>query len=98
MITILVELGARMLGGSLWLLPFDVLWLGSNTCRKLLNHVLVEHLERHTALAIAEVVKIFCTKQEVVTEYDITVRIERDQLQDYFQTDRSPLKGKHQSR
>ena len=77
-ITIQVELDCRNLGGSMLLLPFAVLWLGSNTCREMLNHILVECLYRPTALATGEVVKIFCTKQEVVTETGIAARIERE--------------------
>jgi hypothetical protein len=74
-ITIVVELDSRRLGGSMLLLPFDVAWLSSNTCREMLKLVLNEHLDRPTALATAEVVKRLCTKQEVVTESGIAARI-----------------------
>jgi hypothetical protein len=77
-ITIQVELDCRKLGGSMLLLPFDGLWLGSNTCREMLNQVLDGYLDRPTALATAEVVKMICTKQEVVTEIGIAARIERE--------------------
>ena len=77
-LTIVVELDSRRLGGSMVLLPFDVVWLSSNTCREMLKLVLIEHLDRPTALAAAEVVKMLCTKQEVVTESGIAARIERE--------------------
>ncbi len=76
--TIVVQLDSRRLGGSMLLLPFDVAWLSSNTCREMLKLVLIEHLDRPAALATAEVVCMFCTKQEVVTEYGIAARIERE--------------------
>jgi hypothetical protein len=66
-----------MLAGSMLLLPFDVAWLSSNTCREMLKLVLIEHLKRPTVLAATEVVKMSCTKQEVVTETSIAARIER---------------------
>jgi hypothetical protein len=63
-ITIIVDLDSRKLGGSMLLLPFEVRWLESNTCaasywsvvKALLKHVLVENIDRHTALATVEVV------------------------------------------
>jgi hypothetical protein len=60
------------------LVPFDVEWLEANTCRELLKRVLTEHLDRPTALATAESVKLFCTRQEVVTETDLAARVERE--------------------
>ena len=78
MITIIVELGSRKLGGSMLLLPFDDEWLGSNTCRDMLQHVLVRHLDRPIVLATAEIVKRFYTKQEVVTESGLTFRLEKE--------------------
>jgi hypothetical protein len=77
-ITIVVELDSRRLGGSMMLLPFGIAGLSSNTCREMLKLVLIEHLDRPTALAIAEVIKMFCTKQEVMTESGIDARIERE--------------------
>ncbi len=67
MLTILVEMDSKRLGGTMLLLPFEVEWLIDNTCRELLHHVRVDHLEHPTALVTAEVVKLFCTKHEVVT-------------------------------
>ena len=53
-ITILIEVYSRKLGGGMLLLPFEDAWLSANTCRELLLRVLVTHLERPTALATAE--------------------------------------------
>jgi hypothetical protein len=78
MLTILVELDSKRLGGTMLLLPFEVEWLTGNTCRELLHHVLVQHLDHPTALVTAEVVKMFCTKQEVVTESGLTARLEKE--------------------
>ena len=77
-ITVLVEVDSRKLGGSMLLLPFEDAWLSSNTCRELLLHVLVTHLERPTALVTAEHVKMFCSKQEVVTESGLSARVEKE--------------------
>ena len=66
--TILVEVDSRRLcGGSMLLLPFHDEWLASNTCRELLLHVLVTHLDRHAALVTGEQINMFCINQEVVT-------------------------------
>ena len=37
MLTIVVELDSRSLWGSMLLLPFDVAWLSSNSCRDMLK-------------------------------------------------------------
>jgi hypothetical protein len=78
MLTILVQLDSKKHGGTMLLLPFEVEWLTGNTCRELLHHVLVDHLDHPTALVTAEVVKLFCTKQEVVTESGLTARLEKE--------------------
>ncbi len=78
MLTFLVELDSKRLGGTMLLLPFEVEWLTCNTCREMLDHVLVHHLGNPTALVTAEVVKMFCTKQEVVTESSLTPRLENE--------------------
>jgi hypothetical protein len=68
MITILVELNSRKFGRSMKLLPFDDGWPGSNTCCDMLHNVLVTPLKKQpSALATLEIVKMCCTKQEVVT-------------------------------
>jgi hypothetical protein len=78
MLTILVELDAKRLGGTMLLLPFEVEWLASSTCREMLPHVLVHHLGHPTAIVTAEVIEMFCTKQEVVTESGFTARLEKE--------------------
>ena len=45
MLAILVELDSKRLGGTMLILPFEVEWLTGNTCRELLHHVLVHHLD-----------------------------------------------------
>ncbi len=60
------------------LLPFEDAGLVSNTCRELLLHVLVTHSDRPTALAIAEHIKMLCSKQEVVTESGLSTRVEKE--------------------
>ena len=47
MISILVEVDSKKLGGNMLLIPFEEAWLASNTCREILNNVLVHHLDRH---------------------------------------------------
>ena len=77
-LTILVEMDSRRLGGSMLLLLFDNAWLASNTCRELLLHVLVTHLDRPTDLVIAEHINMFRPKQEVVTESGLCARVQKD--------------------
>jgi hypothetical protein len=67
MITILVEVDSKKLGGNMLLLPFDEAWLASSTCREMLLHVLIHQLDRPTALVAAGHVEMFRAKQEVVT-------------------------------
>ena len=76
--TVLVEVNSRRLGGSMMLLPFEDAWLASNTCRELLPRVLVINLDRPTALVITEHIKMFCSKQKVVTESGLSARVEKE--------------------
>jgi hypothetical protein len=78
MISILVEVDSKKLGGNMLLIPFEEAWLASNTCREMLHTVLVHHLDRPTALVTAEHVKMFCAKQEVVTESGLAARVEKE--------------------
>ncbi len=77
-LTVQVEIDSRKLGGTMLLHPFPVVWLESNTCRELLRRVLADHLVRPTTLVTTEVVKMYCTKQEVVTEFGLNARVERE--------------------
>jgi hypothetical protein len=78
LLTILVELDSRKLGGSMLLLSFSMQWLEANKCREMLMSVLTMHLDQPTTLAFAESVKMFCTKQDVVTESGLNARVGRD--------------------
>jgi hypothetical protein len=78
MLTILVEVDSKKLGGNMLLLPFEETWLAANTCRELLLQVLVQQLDRPTAVVTAEQVKMFCSKHEVVTESGLAARLEKE--------------------
>ena len=64
MLTVLVEYDARKLGGNTLLIPFEEVWLATNTCRELLQFVLSSHLELSELLSSAQQVKMFCVKQQ----------------------------------
>ncbi len=69
-LSIFVEVDSRRLGGSMLLLPFAMRMRGQHPIRVanyVLLHVLFTPLDRPTALAIAEHIKMFCSKQQVVT-------------------------------
>ncbi len=79
MLTIHVELDGRRLGGSLLLLPFSDAWLSSNTCRDLLIQILDKNFNRSTALVNAEVINMFCIKQQdTVTGACRNARVDKD--------------------
>ena len=42
MLTVQIEVDGRTLGGNELLIPFTYIWLGENSCRQLLAHVLAE--------------------------------------------------------
>ena len=63
MLTVLVEYDARKLGGNTLLIPFEEVWLATNTCRELLQFVLSSQLKLPELLSSAQQVKMFCVKQ-----------------------------------
>jgi hypothetical protein len=78
MLTILVEVDSKKLGGDMLLLPFEETWLAANTCLELLLQVLVRQLYRPIARVTAEQVKMLCSKQEVVTKSGLAARLEKE--------------------
>ncbi len=54
----------RTLGGNELLIPFTYAWLGENSYRQLLAHVLAEHYHRPEFLATVEELKLMCKKHQ----------------------------------
>jgi len=54
MLTVLVEPDNRKLGENTLLIPFEEVWLATNTCRELLQFVLSSHLELPELLSSAQ--------------------------------------------
>ena len=63
MLSVLVEYDSHKLGGNTVLIPFEEIWLPTNTCRELLQFVLTSQLELPELLSTAQRVKTFCVKQ-----------------------------------
>jgi len=50
MLTVHIEMDGRTLGGNEMLIPFAYAWLGGNSCKQLLPHVLAHNHQRHDFL------------------------------------------------
>jgi hypothetical protein len=79
MVMVQVELDGRRLGGSALLIPLADVWLSSNTCRKLSQQVLCDHLHRPEVLSVAEKISMFCMKQkDTITGSGRKARVDKD--------------------
>ncbi len=70
MLTVQIEVDGRTLGGN----ELTDAWLGENSCRHLLAHVLAEHHPRPNFLATVHEVKLMCKKQQETTMNRLDIR------------------------